>query len=78
MTRGNWTDGESFYVDAVDGKRVALLAGPFRTLSEAEALVDRARALAVDVDPRAWFYAFGCSKWANGHREGRLNKELGL
>jgi len=76
--RGNWTDGECFYVDAVDGARVALLAGPFRTLAEAEQHTKRARVLAVDYDAKAWFYAFGCSKWANGYREGKFNKELGI
>ena len=77
--RGNWTDGECFYVDAIDGDRYVLLAGPFRTLPEAEARLDEARELAVNSsDPKAWFYLYGCCKRRNGYREGKFNAKLGL
>lgn len=78
MDNASWKDGECFYVDAVDGGRVALLAGPFRTLKAAEKHVERAKMLALNCDLKAWFYAYGCSKWANGHRVGRFNKDLGI
>lgn len=79
ILRGNWTDGECFYVDAVDGKRFVLLAGPFQTLKEAETRLDEARELAISSgDPKAWFYAYGCCKLPNGYREGKFNAKLGL
>ena len=77
--RGNWTNEECFYVDAVDGKRFVVLAGPFRTLPEAEARLDEARELAVNSgDPKAWFYLYGCCKRPNGYQEGKFNVKLGL
>lgn len=79
MKRGNWTDNPCYYVDAVDGNRLALLAGPFQTLPEAQTLVDKCNKLAQDYgDPRAWFYAYGTCKMPNGHREGLFNSQLGL
>ena len=79
MKRGNWTDGECYYVDVVDGPKVNLLAGPFRTHEEALKMVDPARDLALNYgDPKAWFYAYGTSKWANGYREGIFNKQLNI
>lgn len=77
--RGNWTDAPCFYVDAVDGQRFVLLAGPFPDKAQAVAAVDAARTLALDFgDPKAWFYAYGTCLLKNGHKEGRFNKEIGL
>lgn len=75
---GSWVDDPCFYVDAVDGTRVALLVGPFRTLEEAEAVKEKAVRFAVDQsgDPKAVFYAYGCCKWPNGYKDGILNKEI--
>jgi len=78
MARGNWTDSECFYVDAVDGGRCVLLAGPFQTLTEAESHTDKARQIACEIDSKAGFYSFGCSKWKHGHREGILNSRMGI
>ena len=80
MKIGSWADEACFYVDAIDGKRVALLAGPFRTLSEAEALKDDVMRFAIDKsgDPKAVWYAYGCCKWVNGYRDGVLNKAMGI
>ena len=76
--RGNWTDDPCYYVDALDGKRIALVAGPFRTKEEAAAILDRARTVAYAVDPMSWFYNWGSCRWKNGYREGALNDRLGL
>lgn len=60
-------------------KRVAWLAGPFKTHEEAVAHVDRARAVAHEVDPWSEFDAFGtASRQADHHPPGVLNEKLGL
>lgn len=51
-----------FYVSVVDGDRKALVAGPFATHEEALAQVDAERTKWNDLDPRAWFYAWGTAK----------------
>ena len=48
-----------FYVSVIDGKRRALLAGPYDTHAEALALVEQVRRKAYDIDPKSHFYAFG-------------------
>jgi len=48
-----------FYASVIDGDRKALLLGPYNTHEEAQANVERAKALAEEVDPWAYFYAFG-------------------
>ncbi len=51
-----------FYVSAKDGKRHAVLLGPYETHQEALDDVQRGRDLACAAQPGAWFYAFGtCS-----------------
>ena len=89
MKRGNWTDEHCFYVSVKDGEKFALVLGPFRTEAECRAwaysapedggdiskhgyLLDRAQAR----DAKSWFYAWGMVKWADGHREGVLNKAV--
>ena len=51
-----------YYVSVIDGRRWLLLYGPFDTHAAALAAVEMVRRLAVDVDPRAWFYAFGTAR----------------
>jgi hypothetical protein len=48
-----------YYVSAIDGPKSALVSGPYADHATALALVDRARDIASDNDPRAWFAAFG-------------------
>ncbi len=78
MERGNWTDGPCFYVSIVDGKRFTTVAGPFRTHPEALSMVDPAIEIGRELDPKSHFYAWGTVKMENGHREGRLNTQLGI
>lgn len=61
------------------GARTALLAGPFASQAEAEALVDAAVALANAADPWSHFDVFGTlSMSAGGQWRGKFNAELGL
>ena len=78
MKRGNWTDQECFYITVINGQRVGFLAGPFKTLAEAEQKVDAAKEIALQKDQWAHFYEFGCAKYANGYREGLFNQQLGV
>jgi hypothetical protein len=67
-----------FYVSAIDGPRYTFLAGPFNTHQEALDLVDSARTKANEVDPRAWFYAYGTAQAPEGYEKpGVLNDLLG-
>ena len=77
MTR---TDRCDYYVSLIRDKRVALLAGPFATHTEALATVDRAREEAEKVDPRAWFDPCGtCSlPYSSANPYGKLNQRLGI
>lgn len=75
---GDWTDEPCYYVSVMDGPKVGLLAGPFRTYQEALDIKDRACDLACKVNDWAWFYSFGTVKMANGHHRGALNEDLGL
>lgn len=57
-----------FYVTAIDGPRVFLLAGPHTSREEAEEKVREARDIACDHNRnasagRAWFMAYGVSRW---------------
>lgn len=68
-----------FYVSVVNGTQRGLLLGPYAAQSEAEANLDRARDLAVEVDPWAHHYAFGTARVENGVLPtGRMNGFLGL
>ena len=91
QARGNWTDSPCFYASVQDAGRTALVLGPFEheaecrewAYREAEdggnsAKCSRLRDVADKRDPRSWFYAWGMVKMANGHRDGVLNKEMGL
>jgi hypothetical protein len=66
-----------FYVTMVRGDQVARLAGPFDTKDEADSMVDRARTLAQENDPRSAFDAFGVSAiTSEDHKPGVLNDKL--
>ena len=72
-----------YYVSCVDGDRFAFLAGPFRNdHGAALGMVPRVQKLALELDPKAVFYAFGtCRREFDPMRPappGRLNVELGL
>ena len=71
----------NYYVTAVDARRTALLAGPFRDdHAAALAHVKRATDLAVNsTDPRAWFYAYGTARLPHTQtRPGIFNTQLGI
>ena len=73
MKRNNWTDRPCYYVSVIDGRRKALLVGPFAHQRQAAFAVDKTRRAAEDIDAKAAFYSFGTAKAATGHREGSLN-----
>ena len=75
---GHWTDSPCYYVSARDAGRYSLLAGPYRTHDEALGMVDRCRDVACELDPWAWFYAFGTCRVATGRKDGVLNEKIGL
>lgn len=74
------TDALHYYVDLRRGKRVALLAGPYDTLTEAMAGVEKAVALAVERDPFAHFDLFGTCHLPKfpWNPKGVFNSQLGL
>lgn len=69
---------EGFYVDLISGRKVALIAGPFKTHEAALAIKDRALALADELDQWAWFYTRGTCRYSNCVKVGVLNSRLGL
>ena len=73
---GNWADKPCYYVDVVDGKRVAMLLGPFRKHGDALNMVDAARDYTVTQYPMAHFYAFGTCKRENGHIDSKFNSHF--
>lgn len=56
-----------YYVSAVEGKRYAVLLGPYATHAEALELVDVGRLEAVARDPRAIWWAFGTCRLPPDH-----------
>jgi hypothetical protein len=74
------TEPRDYYVSLRRGKRTALLAGPFKTHTEALATVDRAVKMANELDQWAWFDAFGTMSLPRdaGNPIGRLNDRLGI
>lgn len=70
-----------YYVTVVRGRRVAYLAGPFDEREIAEMHVTAARDVAIEVDPWAWFDAFGVTEITTGQthpKRGTLMDALGL
>ncbi len=70
----------NYYVTALDGKRHAVLAGPFRDDHQAALdMVDAAKTIAEEVDPKAVFYAYGTARTGYDYdKSGVLNERLGL
>ncbi len=73
----------AYYVSVADGGRVARLLGPFENdHAAALAMVDKVRAKAEELDPRAAFYAFGTVRLPNDDsvpiRAGSLNRHFGM
>ena len=52
----------SYYVSCIYGEKRALLYGPLPSHAAALAMVERVRAVAVEVDPRAHWYSFGTAR----------------
>lgn len=63
-----------YFVSAVDGDRVHIMAGPYEHHADALADVDRARDIAYSHDGRAWFMAWGTVRIEGSDRIGQLNK----
>lgn len=72
----------NYYVSVVDGKRRALLAGPWPSHAEALARVDEVTRIACKLDPRGCWYLFGTCRLPDDDsipiRAGSLNAQLGL
>lgn len=68
-----------YYVSALEGRRFALLLGPYPTHAEALGFVDAARLCAVALDPRAVWWAYGTCRLPEDHPEppqGHMNRLL--
>lgn len=63
-----------YYITAVDGALFYWMAGPYSTHAEALADVLRARELADENDPRAWFMAWGTARSDRDRGSGSLNR----
>lgn len=79
MTQIADTQPGEYYVSVVDGPRKALLLGPFTNNHQAALdMVEKVRAKAEELDPRAVFYAFGTCRLEGGDkvpiRAGSLNR----
>lgn len=74
------TETGNYYVTVADGGRVSPIVGPFKDNHQAALdLVDQARQVAQEVDPRAAFYAFGTARYpAEYDIPGMLNGKLGV
>lgn len=59
------SDQHRFYVTVQDGGRTGVLAGPFPSYLMAKDYVRPVRDAIVERDERAWFYAYGVSKYAS-------------
>lgn len=73
---------KAYYVTVKRDKRTGWLAGPYRAMCEAEALVSRCRQIACSLDPWCDFDAFGVSSierdkaWLSDMPKGKLNHLL--
>lgn len=73
----------SYYVTVIDGPRVGYLVGPFNRHGDALKHVKAAIKKAQDVDPKAWWYAYGTAhvKTSTATKKigpGKLNELLGV
>ena len=59
-------DGANYYVTVIQdgGGDWRCIVGPFATHGEALAMVDKARTVACDYDPKAHWYSFGTTAMA--------------
>lgn len=73
---GEHTEGDSYYVSAVDGPRRALILGPYTSHSFALSMVETGRRLAERRDYRAHWYAFGTAAKRSGEGIGILMADL--
>lgn len=80
MTQTPDTKPGNYYVTAINGKSTAWLAGPFRDGHRAALnMVAAAKKIAQEVDPRAFWYAYGTARTDYSYdRAGVLNERLGL
>lgn len=54
--------GSRYYVSVQDAGRSAFVAGPYDTHEEAESDVELVRRLGEELDPRAFWYAWGTAR----------------
>jgi hypothetical protein len=68
-----------YFVSAIDGRKVYIMAGPYATHAEALGNVNKALSIAYDksTNGRAWFMRWGTCRIEGSDRVGTLNK-LGL
>ena len=67
----------NYYVTAIDGERHAFLLGPYQDdHATALAMVDEARRIAQELDPRAFWYAYGTARVTGYAKPGILNDHL--
>lgn len=83
MTQIADTQSGAYYVTVIDGKRLGRLLGPFYDdHAAALAMVDKVRAKAEELDPRAFWYAYGTCRIPSDDsvpiRCGLLNKYFGM
>lgn len=80
MTQTPDTKPGNYYVSISDGKKKALLAGPFRDdHKRALAMVKDAKKMAQALDFKAVFYSYGTMRTTYEYNKpGILNKRLGL
>lgn len=81
MSQAPDTQPGNYYVTVIDGARVGRLLGPFPDdHAAALALVDVVRDKAIEIDPRAHFYAFGTIRTdaTVPARAGTLNQLFGM
>lgn len=63
-----------YFVSAIDGGKVHIMAGPYADHPAALADVDKARDITHDRDGRAWFMSWGTVRIEGSDRVGNLNR----
>lgn len=67
----------NYYVSVIEGKRYALLYGPFTRHQDALDAVERVRAKAYELDRYSHWYAFGTARAPDDYNKpGKLNDYL--
>lgn len=68
---------KGYFVSMINGKRTALLVGPYATHQEALAMVDKAKEKAIQLNLWCVFYTFGtCKIESDSLPTGKLNEQL--